>query len=308
MKIGVKYTIESKEMVVSPCGKVLIMGYLEEQDLPITPVLSVAWTWEWIKQSGLYRGKLPKRLARVMRSRYGVMLTSEQVSEIGNITKEHILPPAKRLLDFDNKLNWSAGDFGDGGSCFWTCHKPARGILRENGVLAIRLHDEDGGYARAWVYKIDQDTWLLFNAYGVTTHVMANVFATFLSDETDKSWEYNGVSLSVNDDTTGLIYINACPQVVYVKDTSPTDYVSLEWDIGDYILCYHCEAYVEAGTENRYRGSSYCDACFDEAAVRCSGCGNLIDSSGEEYDYEGETLCCYCYNDRRNDRQEEEEV
>lgn len=299
MEIGVKYTMEFDEMWVSSEGQNLLVKYLLDRNLPISGLISSRWDWGWIKQSGKYRGKLPKRVARMMKFRYDVVLTPEQMSEIGNIAREHILSRISYTLDFDDGLDWSAGDFGDVCSCFWTRHTPARNELRKNDVLAIRLYDEEAkGYARAWVYKMGDDTWVLFNAYGVTTQVMANIFAKFLIMETDKSWEYTSIYLTVNGDSSDLMYINAHPQVVYVKGTSPPDYIDLEWDLGDYVMCCNCEAYVELGTESHYRGSNYCDSCLEEVAVRCSICEDIIFDKDDERMHDGRTLCSCCYDTR----------
>ena len=299
MKTGVKYTVEVNGAAVSPAGQALIKEYLYDSNLPALRLSSSDWSWEWIVEYGRYRGKLPKRMAHLLKNAYNLKITSEQMSDIGNIAKGYILSFPTFILDFNESLDWAAGDFGDRGSCFWTYHAPARNELREQGVLAIRLYDEKNiGYARAWVYKIDQDTWILFNAYGVTTQIMANIFAKFLTDEMGESWEYDGTYLRVNNDDAGLIYLNAHPQIVFVKGTVPSDEIDLEWDLGEYILCYYCEAFVEKGSEHDYRGNLYCDGCYKDEALICTDCGVVIDSDDDEYEYDREVVCAACADDR----------
>ena len=297
MKTGVKHAVKAEEKLVSARGQLLITKYLVDLELNADVLGLSWWSWEWIKSSGYYRGKLPKRLFRVLKSFNNIALTSEQISEIGNIARAHMLPFQLYIIDFDDRLNWNAGDFGDSGSCFWTCRAPARDVLRDNGVLAIRLYKDDKGYARAWVYKINKDTWILFNAYGVDTHVMANIFARFLSSKADQSWIYGDMDcLEVNDDPTGLIYINPRSQVVYAEDTSPPCTVVLDWDVGEYIMCYNCEDIVLVEDALGYCGDYYCDNCYDGVVVRCTDCNDIIEN---EYIYDGDTLCECCYKARQ---------
>lgn len=301
METGVKHTIEIDEMIVSPSGRSLIREYLFDRGLPISLLETSYWTWQWVKQTGIYRGKLPKRLARVLKGRYDKLLTADQMSEIGNIARKHILPPMVYTLDFDEGLSWYAGDFGDWGSCFWADNALARDVLRKNGALAIRLYSESGsGYARAWIYKVNRDIWVLFNAYGETTQTMANIFAVFLSGHAGKTWEYDGISLSVNGDDHELVYFNSNPQVIFVTGADPPDEIDLDWYIMDYVRCYWCEAFVAVGEEYDYRGEIYCQDCYNDRVVQCVDCGDIIESAMDEFACDEGALCSLCYGDRES--------
>lgn len=301
MKTDVKYTVEAGIMEVSPAGRNLIREYLRSIDIPTFQLRDPRWTWEWIVVKGTYRGKLPKRMAKYINAQYDLNLTAEQVSEIGNIARAHILPPKTYTLDFDKDLDWDAGDFGDHGSCFWGDRSPAREVLHENGVLAIRLFNDSGrGYARAWIYQLD-NMWLLFNSYGITTQIMANILSEFLNKHTDKSWEYDGIILTVNNDDDGLIYLNTRPQIIYIKGTSPPEEVNLDWDVGSHVLCYCCDTWIALGEEYFHREHSYCYSCYDDRVVQCSDCGEVIDDKEDEYFHEGEIYCSTCYHAKEDE-------
>jgi hypothetical protein len=248
MKLEKKYNIEIDKEVVSAAGRAKINVYLDDLGLP--RLHGDLWSWGWIETRGAYHGKLPKRVAAYLKAIYALKLTPEQISEIGNIARDHVLPGSTYLFDFTDKFDWSSGGFGDCGSCFWGCRDVARGVMEKVGVIAIRFYDALGysGIGRAWLYKLSDTQWILFNAYGGNTITYANIFAHFLRDVTDRQWEYDNVNLTVNGDAEGLIYINSRPQIIYVKDNMIAD-VDLCWP--NYTYCKDCEYWfpVDDGCE-----------------------------------------------------------
>lgn len=230
MELEKKYTIIIDDAVVSTTGRLRINEYLVSQQFP--SLWGDWWSWKWVETNGQFRGKLPKRVSSYVRRWGGKRLTTEQLSIIGNIAKENLLSEVSYTFDFTDKFNWEAGDFGDSCSCFWGCRNMAKGVMEKEGVLAIRFYAGYSGIGRAWLYKLSDTQWILFNAYGLSTIDCANIFARFLG-----GWEYDEVVLTVNGEEEGLIYINARSQVIY-KDNKITD-INLDWS--QYIWCDGCD-------------------------------------------------------------------
>ena len=297
MELDKKYTLNIDEGLVSNLGKGAIADYLQDNNLPTTVLLSQQWCWNWVVQNGKVRGKLPKRLARAFSARFDIKLTPEQMSEIGNIARAHILPPNKYTFDFTNNFSWEAGDFGDFGSCFWGNNYLAKEVLRNQGALAIRLYDALGyaGTSRAWLYQLSNKEWLLFNSYGDPTSKMVNLFAKFLSNKDGQVWEYKDILLSINDEESSLVYVNAHPQIVFVEGTYVPDSIDLDWNLDEYGVCECCETWENVDSFTIYRGDDYCEMCMKEYAVHCSECDMLIQRASEERTRNGYTVCFNCY-------------
>ena len=82
-------------------------------------------------------------------------------------------------IDYTTCFDWTAGDYGDDGSCFTSrggCRRGALCIIRDNGGYAIRFYKGGEGSGRAWVVPYN-DSWVLFNAYGIDLSVCAQIVA-----------------------------------------------------------------------------------------------------------------------------------
>ena len=244
MELDKKVVITQPSKEVSDAGIKEIHRYLNKE-LDIMCYFPCEWGWDWVNTKGMYRGKLPNRVAARIKSYYGLKLTSEQRSMLGNIARKHLCTKDHYTIDFTNEFDWRPGDFGDHGSCFWGDNYPARKVMEENDVLAIRFYNEDGkGFGRAWLYELSTDAWVLFNAYGPECPEAASVFAMQMERNTGDNWIYKELnSLVVCDHPRGLVYINGCPQIIYKDGYDPEDWIDLDWDV-PYFPCEHCESWT----------------------------------------------------------------
>lgn len=301
MELDTLYKITVDPNQISDGGIVRIRKYLREQNLVLSYCISIR---EWMVQTGEYRGKLPKRIASFLKKEYNIKLTSEQRTAIGNIAKSYMLSDINYTFDLVDKFDWKDGDFGDGDSCFWGTNALALDVLMKEGVLAIRFYDESladcPGSGRAWIYKWDQNTWILFNSYGLETRAAAGVLAKFLTKDTGEQWDSRGlVYLTVSGRTCGLVYLNSSPQVIFVRGSGPPDGVNLDWP--KYVICDDCEVWITDTYE--INGRNVCGDCYNDYG-ECRSCGGHA-RQHDLFILEGENYCHYCYKEREKELEKE---
>ena len=88
-----------------------------------------------------FSGAIPKRIRKLYYELYGLRLSKGAVSEIGNIISEHRSKNTCVYAICTDWLDWEDGDFGDNGSCYWSCRNYARIVMEEIGYKAILLFD-----------------------------------------------------------------------------------------------------------------------------------------------------------------------
>lgn len=128
------------------------------------------------------KGSFPKRIASYMYKTYNVKLSSQIMRSIGNTAQQNSTQ-GEVIFDFTRQISWSAGAFGDDGSCFWTDYNGARIAMMRAGIGAIRFYSPLTGRAtimrgqsRAWFFP-HEEHFVLFNAYGF---MQARSIANFL--------------------------------------------------------------------------------------------------------------------------------
>jgi len=265
MELDEKVIVTQSSKDVSDSGVKEIHRYLNTE-LGLLCWFPCDWSWDWVYTDGKYRGKLPNRVAAWIKSYYGLKLTSEQRSMLGNIARKHLCTKDCYTVDFTDEFDWEAGDFGDLGSCFWDANAAAREVMEENGVLAIRFYDEDGkGFGRAWLYELSTNAWVLFNAYGPECAEAAFVFSMQMDKDTGETWTYKELDyLTVDGISHGLVYINGCPQIIYKGGYGPKNQVDLDWDV-PYRLCENCGSQIhedETYYDDDWDGP-LCEDCYE---------------------------------------------
>jgi hypothetical protein len=255
------------------------------------------------------RGTIPKRLTNHCYKRHQIKLTPSQVSELGNIARRNASDAKTYILDFNRTIDWSHGDFGDRGSCYWGDKIGALDMIRDNGGYAIRAwkmnttlpdgerpltYDNVSGYARAWIAPISDNRLVLWNGYGETSLTFARLLALKFA------CAYKRISLTNNGSDGGTLWINgggssyiigAWPKIEKVTDHD------LQWEESDddYVVCHACDerlsedtrylAYARSGAEYYYCG----DCSFE-----CARCGNYY--SDDQRNSRGcDYYCRECY-------------
>lgn len=262
------------------------------------PRLPADWQWEWIVSKGVYAGTLPKRVARFYFKVHNLKCPPTFLERLGNVARQHTSEGETYEFDFTQALTWSAGDFGDAGSCYWGGHADAREWLMDDGAFAIRFYRGDQGYGRAWIVdRMDGDrVFVLFNGYGLgstPTLTAARIFSLHLG------LTYKRVSLSNHDQTTGTVYINGGSGYLIGAVDVVSDYHSYDLQVGEESECCTCDnCGREISEDDSYTtpdGDTYCERCYDEYYRTCEECGETYHVEDMNYiDTVSRDVCDHC--------------
>lgn len=229
------------------------------------------WNYQWvITGRGEYVGTFPKRVSKYYWQTYQLRCPNSFVAELGQIARRNSSDDSQYRIDFTDKLNWQAGDYGDSGSCLWGSNESGRDAMQENGVQAVRFYHGNGdGYGRAWLYKW-RGLWLLWNGYGVKggTIGIARVLGQFWG------MSYKKIYLSNQGNSGGQVYINGGRGFVIGQADKLTNLSRIDLGFETLGTCDSCGYDIHEG-ENYVTpdGEDYCQDCFYEHYDYCVFCG-----------------------------------
>jgi hypothetical protein len=244
---------------------------------------------------GVYRGSLPKRISSYYAKMYNIKCPAAFITEIGNIAKSHTNEGETYTFEFVDEIDWSAGEFGESeDSCYWNDRAGARQMITDNGGLAVRFYGKhEQGMARAWMARIGDGVWVLWNGYGFSgnaTLTIARIVATHLAVS------YKKIDLCNYGSDYGTLYINggigyAIGKLEIIDSIHRHD---LRWTNIDIRICYECGDEI---SEDDYRLGSddhtYCDRCYERLFDYCEHCSETYWI--EDLQYTGsESVCRYC--------------
>jgi hypothetical protein len=308
LKVGPVHSVTVPNNGIDLSGQQAIKQLLEEEEtfqkatkregcvwlyefLPFPPK---DWSWDWcVNGRGEYVGTLPKRLQKYYYNEWKIKLGKETISQIGNLGRQHC-PKTEQVgyfFDFTQTFDWDAGDFGDDGSCFWSCHAAARDMLAENGAYAIRFYEDkngEDGYARAWLVR-KNDYLVVFNGYGMETLRIARILSAYL----DNAY-YKRISLTNNYEESGTLYINGGGGFLVGSQQVVNNISSLDFGWGDAYCCTECGDRVDDEYRNN-DGERFCETCFYERYQHCKDCGEIL-CEYEQYVYDFSVYCNSCFD------------
>ncbi len=268
---------------ISAEGKRIAENLLAEWKLPSLPT---NWDWQWkVNGKGEYVGTFPKRVAKYLYQKHETKLSADRLGVLGSKVAEHCERNASYTFDFTDSFDWSAGDFGDDGSCFWGGRSDARDMLTDNGARAVRFYKDGSGYARAWIAEIAGGV-VIFNGYGLESLQIARILA--------HHWGayYKKVSLENNGEETGTLWINGgVGFVVGSQDTfEGVDSVDLRFeDTGGY-RCDNCSERIDDDYARHADDGVYCESCFDSLYFYCEDCEDSC--SNDDYNNINDRAVC----------------
>lgn len=301
--------------VISPEGFREIYGYVacrwncfpvkEGVDFPQTAYLHPDRVIEHIgnevlvKGTGKYVGTFTKRYSKYLYNKVGLKIPSEDLSEIGNIVERNSVNNPSYYIDFTQEFEWHPGDFGDPGSCFWSCRKDARLILKDNGAYAVRFYESlnGRGKGRAWLAPYN-GAWIVFNAYGPYQKFE---IARVLAHQWGVSYKSMD-SLTNNGSMDKMLYIN-CAGVVIApsKDIEDTYKGPIEVDLGwderpQSIRCHRCSRVHNRAdtTRDPWSGLDICPTCMAIHYFSCNRCSRPTQLR-DRFDHpDGSEMCHLC--------------
>jgi len=288
----------------------------QKDRLPVLPD-----TWEWVMTSQgktlidgkKYAGRFTKRLGAYIFKTSGLSVPEDWLTRLGNIVSSHSEKNAGYFIDFTKNLHsWVAGQFGDGGSCFWAGREAARDIMEKHNVIAIRFYESDEkgsrGKARAWIVPDvpEEGLAIVWNGYGFQgdpTRVVARVLA-----EHTKLNHYRLISAKNSGSETGTVYINGGRAFIVgeAEKAKKYDKYDFEWKEHVFCNCSHCGDPIYQGDDyHEHNGNYYCDDCYDDQFTVCELCDNSVyldDTYTIEQRSNGHwneiTVCESCFNNR----------
>lgn len=251
------------------------------------------WDYQWvITGRGEYVGTFPKRVSKYYWQTYQLRCPNSFVAELGQIARQHSSDESSYIIDFTDRLDWDAGDFGDSGSCFWGSNSLGLEAMQHHGVMAVRFYDAKGrGYGRAWLDKHwnHKDLWILWNGYGLNagTIAVARVLAQL--------WgvSYKKIGLHNNGTASGLVYVNGATGFVIGQADKLTNISRYDLSIEAVRTCDSCGYEVhEDETYVTPDGEDYCQECFYEYYDNCPYCGDVYWRDDMTYTEPHDELVC----------------
>ena len=289
-----RHTIKIPGNGIAQPGVDAIRRQLTDWGLPHLPD---DWCWDWrVAGKGEYVGALPKRIGKWYYQEHATKLTPDQLTIVGNLGSRHSTRDETYSFDFVDHIDWSAGDFGDSGSCYWSCHASAKDMILDNGGGAVRFFDgaTHYGIARAWIVPRPSGCLLVFNGYGMETLPIARILAAHL----DHAY-YRQVNLTNNGVHDGELWINngkgylIGPQAV----VTAIDAIDLEWEGVEQCKCENCNCDIDE--EDHYHdpdGDDCCESCYHDRVFYCESCGEDYWNHYAQTDPDGDTICETCYS------------
>lgn len=144
-----------------------------------------SWSWKWkVTGKAAFVGTLPKRISSFFLRKFDLSMPNYLICDIGNIVAEERVSNELYNLEIWGEPEWEDGDFGDEGSCFFRKDGEYRDdrleYYNEMGLHAIVFYDANGfGIGRVLalpVTHLEDEAWLLFNAYGLSRYEMTRTF------------------------------------------------------------------------------------------------------------------------------------
>jgi hypothetical protein len=261
--------------------------------------------WEWTAKSdgkkvlsdgNKYSGRFTRRYSQFVYKTTKISVPVDWLEKMGNIVASHSEKNAGYSIDFTKDLHsWRAGEFGDGGSCFWQSRASARDVMKKHDCFAIRFYmgndpvnkvSYERGTARAWVVPNvpEQGMLTVFNGYGFAgdpTRVIVRVLVQHLENTLNmkNAIHYREVRLLNNNSADGNLYINGSRAFIVGEAEVCKKYteIDLKWKDNVLCQCYECNDSIYEGDDyHEHNGRYYCDDCFHDNFSSCQHCDTYV--------------------------------
>ena len=117
-----------------------------------------------------YDGRVVRRLTKALKVRLGANVNSDLSARLGSLIASWTSGDGLYHFDFTTEIDWSVGDFGDHGSCFWSDRSVARAaLMNDAGFRAMRFYapnaEEVPGRTYGTGYGVGR-AWILLRSIG----------------------------------------------------------------------------------------------------------------------------------------------
>lgn len=312
MELFHRFQYPMPDGTISESGKVEIERLFNRQRLPVgewadlnreyslsyLPSLPPTWEWDWKVMRGEYRGTFPKRVAQYLKKRFNIKCPESFLAELGDLARRHSNEGEIYEFEFDNELNWYAGQYGDDDSCFYDDRPGAFQMIRDGGGMGICFFEPgtNRGIGRAFVY--DATSYhVIWNGYGLlgdATFRIAQIFALWRGEAFKK------IEVRNRDEIHGVLWINAggfgyAVGKIEVLDTLQKH--NFGWENIYLKRCYDCgEVHSDDDMRHGPDDRPYCDGCFDANFAYCAICDEAYDHENLSY-VDDQDVCEWCLRD-----------
>jgi hypothetical protein len=214
-----------------------------------------------------------KQIAKHIWEHYQLNLTKDMKQELGNIINRQLTQPQTIHYEANYAIDWRAGDFGDGSSCFWGDRTSAKEMIRDaNGFGFCIFNEHQNGIGRAWMIPF-KDGFVVFNAYGpYKAEQIAHMYAQA------ENFKYvHHIRLENNGGSTGQLWINGGSTYFITNSKERPSKIDLELDeiINSNITpCQECGTGLDLEIDDGYfiADSVLCERCYLELVTYCPTC------------------------------------
>lgn len=128
------------------------------------------WGWSATKNEAAYSGTFPTRVKTWLWKEHQIKANEPVkrfLADLGEMVRRNLPSDTHLYFDLTKKIEWPAGEFADGDSCFLTYKKRALVDLLHYGGFALRrwrkMENKYSPGGRAWVIPCDFG-WVVVNA------------------------------------------------------------------------------------------------------------------------------------------------
>lgn len=228
-------------------------------------------------------GKYMKRVSKELRG-IGFVNIKKHTNPMSQIVNEGILQGEIVEFSFTNTLDWKDGEYGDGGSCFWSCHSHNRDMLEAEGHGAILFYKKGSGIARVWALKamFDGVRYLgltnFYNRYASLRRLDMAYAVEKRFDLKSSEWYLNS-NIYMNGDS--MLLGKTLPAKSKTKDYTWVEIESFRGgrydqetgDGGDRAECCSCGDWFEEDEMYYVEGDMLCYGCAMDNSASCWSCG-----------------------------------
>jgi hypothetical protein len=284
--------VEKTEITQPEVSAISISGITEIATVLAKENLLIPWRFtDW--HTGTAGGRFSKRLGKALYDITNVKIPPEILSKAGQIAESNKDIACASHWDITDDFSWSAGDYGDRGSCFWQSYSVARDVISLNGGLAFRMYENGNGRARLWLMPINKDepddNWIAFNAYSKIKMFSTASGMDVLPGMVSSLLEWTGNTelfrrkVVVSFSPEHLFYLNGGTAYL-ISRTQDSTGNSIRLIIEDPTLvpCSNCDKLINVQERKMVITNDGvvdgCRYCYPDAAT-CYRCGAYVDKS-----------------------------
>ena len=281
--------VDREQLLDCICG----IGYYLNDGQQLAMIDEIGLDWNTPKG-----GKLGKRISKYYHTKFGYTVDKEVLASYMNnmankLMKWELEVTIRKIGSFNM---WSAGTYGDYGSCYWGGRTGAMDMLYQNpGFYAMTINKDGEPFARAWLYSFGENNFVFFNLYSIGNKLVGLALAQQLGKA--YGTKYGKITLTNLGGSGGEFWINNAAGYFVgndMEDICKIDYNSnLAYD-------FQMEEICNNEDNDDEEEISYCEDCEDSCNIN-----RITRVSGDRYVCESCLESNYTYCDTTNEYEQD---